>query len=123
MKGGSDHGYHFEKLEIPHSREPFRAKKTSDPGIYFHEYEDFPPDFYKAEFYHDAYMKIMQQINAEERLDLMNELALEGPEYKPLKIHSLAENGFFYYDDHSQTSFRDETGYDAYFAGHQSTSN
>lgn len=55
-----EHQFKFKELETPHSKEVFLAKDTRDPHIYFHEYEDFPPDFYKAEFYHEQYAKIME---------------------------------------------------------------
>ena len=73
------------------------------PHIHYHSYEDFPPDFYKADFY-DQYRQIT---------------GVDWTPYSPLKIHSYGDNGFYYYDDHPQTSFRDETGYEAYIAGHQ----
>ena len=55
-----NHGHHavitlLDELETPHSFDPIAAKDINDPSIFFHSYEDFPPDFYKAEYYTDAY--------------------------------------------------------------------
>ena len=96
-------------MATPHSFEPYLAKPLSDPSIHYHSYEDFPPDWYKAEFY-DQY----RHLSGHPEYDHF--------EYKPLKIHSYHKDGFYYYDDHHQTSFRDETGYEAYIAGHQANS-
>ena len=55
-----------------------------DPEIFYHSYHDFPPDFYKAEFY-----------------DEHSRLPFEGTQ-----IHSLTDHGYYYHDDHHQTDFR-----------------
>ena len=51
------HHYHspamndYHELVTAHSLEPFKSKPHSDPLIHYHDYQDFPPEFYKAEYY------------------------------------------------------------------------
>lgn len=81
--------------------------------MHYHDYTDFPPEFYKAEYY-SFYHKLSEDMNPDHVHESEHHLPFE-----PLRVHSYTDNGFYYYDDHPQTDFREETGYDAYMAGHQ----
>ena len=41
----------YTELETPHTQDLYLAKPLDHPHIHYHSYEDFPPDFYKADFY------------------------------------------------------------------------
>lgn len=90
----------YRELETPHSVDPVLAKTLDDPNIFYHSYEDFPPDFYKAEYYH-GYANIAADLSP--NFDPFR----ASNDYEHIKIHSLAENGFYYYDPHRQTDLRE----------------
>ena len=114
----SVHGLHYREVQTAHSLEPYLAKDTDHPSVHFHTYEDFPPDFYKAEFYEQEYAQIMGTDESEQAFDQFYQPVELLKPYEPLKVHSFHDNGFYYYDDNSMTSFKDDTGYEAYAAGH-----
>ena len=92
-------------METPHTTDTFKAKKLDDPNVHYHDFSDFPPDFYKADFYHH-YAEVGADILSSELGQHVRPSDVHR-EYEPLKIHSLAKSGegFYYYDDHHQTSF------------------
>jgi len=53
----------YYELETAHTKDPIKAKSTNDPNIFFSSYEDFPPDFYKAEYY-PGYNAIALELNS-----------------------------------------------------------
>ena len=69
----------YHEIETAHTLDPIRVKSTDDPNVFFHSFHDFPPDFYKAEYYD---------------VDSSTRHGHEGT-----KIHSLTDNGYYYYDD------------------------
>ena len=105
----------YRELETPHTIEPFKARSINDSTVHYHDYTDFPPEFYKAEYY-SFYHKLSEDMNPDHHLT--HDEAEHHLPFEPLRIHSYTDNGFYYYDDHPQTDFREETGYDAYMAGH-----
>ena len=83
----SDHksiNFLYQEIDTPHTLDPVRVKTTDDPDIYFQSFHDFVPDFYKVEFY-----------------DSHQSLPFGGP-----KIHSLTDDGYYYFDDHRHTDLR-----------------
>ena len=88
-------------LDTPHTLDPIQARPIDHPNVRFQSYEDFPPDFYKADyygFYNDHVKELLPEGMIEEHYP--------AGEYKPLRIHSFGENGFYYHDDHFQNDFR-----------------
>lgn len=85
----------YNELETPHTKEPFKAKALDDPNIHYHDFSDFPPDFYKPEFYGYHYEQVTGHKSSPHT------------KYEPLKIHSVDKSGkgFYYYDEHYSTSF------------------
>ncbi len=95
------HSNDYHELETPHSLEPFKSKSLHDPTVHYHDYHDYPPEFYKAEYYGN-YHKLSEDMMSPEqyyRLRVLNHDDHHLP-YEPLQVHSWADNGFFYYDDH-----------------------
>lgn len=61
-----EHSNDYHELETPHSLEPFKSKSILDPTVHFHDYHDFPPEFYKAEYYGN-YHKLSEDMMSPEQ--------------------------------------------------------
>jgi hypothetical protein len=88
-------------MDTPHTIDAILSKDLDDPNIHYQSYEDFPPDFYKANYY-NFYNDIVKDMLPHESIEDYYPHSV----YRPLKIHSYADNGFYYYDEHPQTDFR-----------------
>ena len=99
---GTDLSSSYNEIETPHSKEVFKAKPVTDPNIHYHDFSDFPPDFYKADFY-EQYETLGADILGHPMPKHAKHYV-----YEPLKVHNYSHDGkgFYYFDDHQQTDMR-----------------